>query len=112
MCISAGASVSGASWKMILTPSIVCSSTACTMLLVGAIRPGVPRAMPLPSPASTWPRGPRGSMVPNWNCARRAIGRPASTFSPDTASMNPAGAMTGTLPARTSASSTTPRTPP
>ena len=112
MCISAGASVSGASWKMILTPSIVCSSTGCTMLWLGAIRPGVPRAMPLPRPASTWPRGPRGSMEPNWNWARRAIGMPAKTFSPVTASMNPAGAMTGTLPALTSASSTTPRTPP
>ncbi len=112
MCISAGASVSGASWKTILTPSIVCSSTGCTMLMVGAIRPVEPRAMPLPRPASTWPRGPRGSMVPNWNCARRPIGKPASTFSPDTASMNPSGAMTATLPALTSASSITPRTPP
>ena len=65
-----------------------------TMLSVGAISPVVPRAMPLPSPASTWPRGPRGSMLPNWNCARRAIGMPASTFSPDTASMKPSGAIT------------------
>ena len=112
MCISAGASVSGASWKTILMPSIVCSSTGCTMLMVGAIRPVEPRAMPLPRPASTWPRGPRGSMVPNWNCARRPIGKPASTFSPDTASMNPSGAITATLPALTSASSITPRTPP
>ena len=40
---------------------------------------------------------PRGSREPNWNWARRAIGMPASTFSPDTACMNPSGAMTGDL---------------
>ena len=112
MCISAGASVSGASWKTISMPSIVCVSIGCSMLCVGAISPAVPRATPLPSPASTWPRGPRGSRLPNWNCARRIIGRPASTFSPEIASMKPAGAMTATLPALTSASSITPRTPP
>ena len=50
MCISAGASVSGASWKTILTPSIVCSSTGCTMSCVGAISPGVPRAIALAQP--------------------------------------------------------------
>ena len=48
-----GASVSGASWKRIFTPSIVCSSTGWTMSWVGAISPGVPRAAPLPNPAST-----------------------------------------------------------
>ncbi len=112
MCISAGASVSGASWKTISMPSIVCASTAFTIDWVGAIRPGVPRATLLPRPASTWPRAPRGSIVPNWNCARRPIGGPASTFSPEIASMKPAGAITRTFPAFTSASSTTPRTPP
>ncbi len=112
MCISAGASVSGASWKTMRTPSIRCSSIGFSIDRVGAISPGVPRATPFPRPASTWPRGPRGSSDPNWNCARRIIGGPASTFSPDTASMKPAGAITSTLPALTSASSTTPRTPP
>jgi hypothetical protein len=53
-----------------------------------------------------------GKVAPNWNCARRTIGVPASTFSETISSMKPAGAMISTAPAFTSASSTTPRTPP
>ena len=112
MCISAGASVSGVSWKIISTPSMVCSSMASLMTCVGGISVTVPREVTLPRPASTWPRGPFGSRAPNWNMARRIIGVPASTFSFVTSSMKRSGAMTATLPALTSASSTTPRTPP
>ena len=112
MCISAGASVSGVSWKIISTPSMVCSSTASWITCVGGISVTVPREVTLPRPASTWPRGPLGSGPPNWNMARRIIGVPASTFSLVTSSRNLSGAMTATLPAFTSASSMTPRTPP
>jgi hypothetical protein len=70
----------------------------------------VPRDVTLPSPASTWPRGPLGRVAPNWNCARRTIGVPAITASETTSAMKRSGASTGTRPARTSASSTTPRT--
>ena len=66
----------------------------------------------LAEPASTCPRGPLGSMAPNWNMARRIMGVPTSTFSFVTSSMKRSGAMMATLPALTSASSTTPRTPP
>ena len=44
--------------------------------------------------------------------ARRIIGVPAITFSFVTSSMKRSGARIATLPAFTSASSTTPRTPP
>ena len=42
MCISAGASVSGASWKMISTPSTTCVSIGCLMICVGGISVTVP----------------------------------------------------------------------
>jgi hypothetical protein len=45
-------------------------------------------------------------------CERRVIALPATTFSATAACMNPEGAITLTLPLSTSASSTTPRTPP
>ena len=112
MCISAGASVSGVTWNTISTPSSRWVSKGSPIVTVGGIKLTVPREVPLPRPASTWPRGPLGSVAPNWNCARRIMGVPASTASETTSSMKPAGATTGTRPARTSASSTTPRTPP
>ena len=65
MCISAGASVSGASWKTISTPSIRCVSMGAVIKRVGGMRVTVPREVTLPSPASTWPRGPLGSVAPN-----------------------------------------------
>ncbi len=79
---------------------------------MGGMSVTVPREVTLPSPASTWPRGPRGSVAPNWNWARRTMAVPASTLSETTSCMNRSGAYTGTRPARTSASSSTPRTPP
>ena len=82
------------------------------MICVGGISVTVPREVTLPRPASTWPRGPWAAVAPNRNMARRIIGVPASTFSFVTSSMKPSGAMMATLPAFTSASSTTPRTPP
>ena len=82
------------------------------MIWVGAIRPDVPRAMPLPSPASTWPRGPRGSIAPNWNWARRDHGHAGQHVLAVDCLHESAGAMIGTLPGLTSASSITPRTPP
>ena len=91
MCISAGASVSGASWNTISSPSIRWVSIGWLITRVGGISVTVPRETTLPSPASTWPRGPLGSVGPNWNCARRTIGVPASTFSETTSSMNPSG---------------------
>jgi hypothetical protein len=112
MCISAGASVSGVSWNTISTPSIRCVSKGCAIVTVGGINVTVPRDVTLPSPASTWPRGPLGRVAPNWNWARRTIGVPAITASETTSTMKRSGASTGTWPARTSASSTTPRTPP
>ena len=82
------------------------------MTRVGGIRVTVPREVTLPRPASTWPRGPLGKVAPNWKSARRIIAVPASTFSETTSCMKRSGAQTSTRPARTSASSTTPRTPP
>ena len=82
------------------------------MMRVGGRRVTVPREVTLPRPASTWPLGPLGRVAPTWNCARRIMGVPASTFSETISSMKPAGAMTSTAPDVTSASSTTPRTPP
>ncbi len=82
------------------------------MTRVGGIKVTVLREVTLPSPASTWPRGPLGRVAPNWKCARRIMGVPASTFSETTSSMNPVGAMISTSPAFTAPSSTTPHTPP
>ena len=112
MCISAGASVSGASWKTISIPSIRWTSIGSATTRVGGIRVTVPREVTLPSPASTWPRGPLGRVAPNWNWPRRTIAVPTSTASETTSSMKRCGAMTSTSPAATRASSTTPRTPP
>jgi hypothetical protein len=53
MCISAGASVCGAIWNAISTPSTVRRSTGCTIRSVGGSRVEVPAPVRLPSPAST-----------------------------------------------------------
>ena len=87
MCISAGASVCGASWKTISRPSMRWVSSGCAITRVGGMSVTVPRETTLPSPASTWPRGPFGSVGPNWNWDRRTIGVPASTLSVTTSSM-------------------------
>jgi hypothetical protein len=63
-CISEGASVSGVSWKTIFTPSTVNSVGVLSMITLGSIRVIVPIEFVLPRPASTWPRGPRGSSMP------------------------------------------------
>ncbi|MNN86754.1 hypothetical protein D3C81_2042070 [compost metagenome] len=103
----------GVSWNSMSTPSMRRVSKGCSISRVGAIRLTVALAgTPLPRPASTWPRGPRGSGAPYMYCARRFIAGPASTFSLTACSKKPCGAMTCTLPALTSASSITPRTPP
>ena len=65
MCISAGASVSGVSWNTISIPSIVWVSNGSCTMRVGGMSVTVPREVALPSPASTWPRGPRGRVAPN-----------------------------------------------
>ncbi len=110
--ISAGASVSGVSWKTISMPSMQCRSTGCSMLIVGAIRLLVPRPMALPRPLSTCERGPGASVGPNWNSARRRIGTPARMFSAIAASMKPSGAITFTSPLAACAGVITPSTPP
>ena len=56
--ISAGASVSGVSWKMMRMPSTTSSSPVNVMSSVGAMRPGELSGTPLPRPQSTWPFGP------------------------------------------------------
>ncbi len=62
--ISAGASVSGVTWKTISTPSSTSSSPVRQMLWVGATRSTWPIDVALPSPESTCPLGPRGSRAP------------------------------------------------
>ena len=51
--ISAGASASGVSWKMMRTPSTTSSSPVCVISSVGASRPGGDNGIDLPSPQST-----------------------------------------------------------
>jgi hypothetical protein len=50
--------------------------------------------------------------MPYWKNSRRVMALPAYTFSAIACSMKPTGAMICAFPALTSASSTTPRTPP
>ena len=64
MSISAGASVPGAIWKTIRTPSTVSSCPVVVMSSVGAIRVTVPVDVVCPRPAPTWPCGPRASAAP------------------------------------------------
>jgi hypothetical protein len=64
--ISAGASVSGVSWKTMRTPSTTSSWPVAVISSVGAISPGGQNGIALPSPQSTWVRGPAGSSGPNW----------------------------------------------
>lgn len=74
-----------------------------------------PSAVPDPMPELTNCRGSRSSRLPNAYDARRLIAFPATTFSPIAYLSNDAivpGAMIGTFPEATSASSTTPLTPP
>ena len=112
MIISAGASEPGASWNTMSMPSMRRFSIVLSTVEVGAISVSAPRATALPRPVSTAPRGPGGSKMPNWYCARRLIALPARMFSATAVSMKPAGASTCALPAATSASLTTPFTPP
>ena len=79
--------------------------------LVGAISDGAARDALAEAGVDLAARAPRQHAA-ELELARRIIGVPASTFSLVTSSMNPSGAMMATLPALTSASSTTPRTPP
>ncbi len=79
---------------------------------VGRNSATAPAAIVLPSPQSTWPRTPLARNGPNWYCARRSIAGPAMMFSETACSMNRFGAMIGTLPLESVASSSTPRAPP
>ena len=63
--ISAGASEPGTSWNTISMPSIVRRSRFLSIVDVGAISVIEPSASALPSPVSTWPRGPGGTSDPN-----------------------------------------------
>jgi hypothetical protein len=76
-CISAGASVPDASWKIMRTPSTVSSCPVRVMSTFGTIRLTVPVEVVWPSPAPMPPRGPRGSAAPYMYPARRAIAVPA-----------------------------------
>src|SRR5277367_803977 len=49
------------------------------MSSVGASNPGGSVGIVLPSPASTSPRGPAGSVGPNWYAAPRDIAGPATS---------------------------------
>jgi len=62
--IAAGASVPGVTWNTASTPSMESRVPVFETLSVGATRAGWPSETALPSPASTWPRGPRGSRAP------------------------------------------------
>ena len=112
MFISTGASVSGAFWNTIFTPSSVISSKSLTISRFGAMSPTLPLATFLPIAWSTCPKGWRCSSTAYCHWVRRVIALPANTFSAIAAFMKPSGAITITLPLATSASSTTPRTPP
>lgn len=94
------------------TPSRVSSSPVFLMYCVGGISVGESLLSARPRPVPRLPCGPLGSAAPYMYCARRVIALPASTFSEIAYSMKASGAMIFTLPERTSASSTTPRTPP
>ncbi|MCY1273913.1 hypothetical protein D9M69_223720 [compost metagenome] len=75
--ISDGASVPGAIWNSICTPSMVRLSPVLPTRSVGGISVTVPSDTVLPSPASTCPRGPFGSSGPYMYCARRLMALPA-----------------------------------
>ena len=63
-CISAGASLPGAIWKTIRTPSTVASWPVVEISSVGAISVTVPTDVVCPRPPPTWPRTPRSSAAP------------------------------------------------
>ncbi|MCY1432934.1 hypothetical protein D9M71_489510 [compost metagenome] len=76
--ISAGASVPGVNWNSTSRPAMVRVCSSLSIRSVGGIRVTVPPlGVLLPRPASTWPFSPRGSRLPNWNCARRLMALPA-----------------------------------
>ena len=62
--ISAGASVSGVTWKTISTPSMTIRSPVRRMLWVGGTRLTCPIDTVLPSPESTWPLASFGRVAP------------------------------------------------
>ncbi len=64
MFISAGASLPGVSWKVIRTPSTVSTWPVAAISTVGGISVIVPSEVVWPSPAPSWPSGPRGSSAP------------------------------------------------
>ena len=76
-CISAGASVFGASWNTMWMPSTVSSWPVRVMSTVGGISVTVPVEVVWPSPAPTCPAGPLGSSAPYMYVARRVIAPPA-----------------------------------
>ena len=63
-CISAGASVPGAIWKTMRTPSTTSSSPVVVTSTVGTMSVTDPDDVVWPSPAPTCPRSPRGSDAP------------------------------------------------
>jgi len=74
--------------------------------------PVLPFATFFPMAWSTCPKGLRCSSTAYCHCVRRDMALPASTFSAIASWRKRSGAITITLPLATSASSTTPRTPP
>ena len=110
--ISAGASVPGVSWNSISTPSTVSVWPVSVIVSVGWMSEIVPSEFVFPSPASTWPRGPRSRVAPYMYWARLLIATPAKTFSLTAASTMPTGAMTRQRPESTSSWVVTPLTPP
>jgi hypothetical protein len=62
--ISAGASVSGVTWKTIRIPSTISSWPVWAMSTVGAISVTVPSEVVWPRPPPTCPPGPFGSSAP------------------------------------------------
>ena len=109
---SDGASEPLAIWNWMRTPSMVISSPVFLMYCVGGISPGTLLLKANPRPVPSVPLSLAGRPTPYMYWARRDMALPASTFSAMACSMKASGAMIFTLPERTSASSTTPRTPP
>lgn len=64
MSISAGASVPGAIWNTILTPSTTSSCPVVEIETVGALSATSPVDVVWPRPAPTTPCGPRASAAP------------------------------------------------
>jgi hypothetical protein len=94
--ISTGHSVPGVIWNRMRTPSTISSWPVWVISSVGAMSPIEPVELVMPSPVPICASAALGSRLPNMNTERRAIARPAYTFSATAESMNPCPAMIGT----------------